>query len=76
MEVAGPVEGRASRKLSTSAPWRLGSDHAVRLRVRNFAGIDMKASALISSGCRNGFSMGPLYAMKRPPLTAMVWPVR
>src|SRR4029453_646773 len=46
-----------SRKHSTSTPWRLGSDQAVRLLLRNFLGIDVKTSALISSGCLNGLSM-------------------
>src|SRR4030095_1481558 len=46
-----------SRKHSTAAPWRLGSDQAVRLLLRNFLGIDVKTSALISSGCLNGLSM-------------------
>jgi hypothetical protein len=38
-----------SRKHSTSAPWRLGSDQAVRLLLRNCVGMDVNTSALISS---------------------------
>src|SRR5262245_48056547 len=45
-----------SRKHSTSAPWRLGSDHAVRLLLRNCAGMDVNTSALISSSGLNGFN--------------------
>ena len=46
-----------SRKHSTSAPWRLGSDHAVRLFLRNFAGIEVKTSALIFSSGWNGLNI-------------------
>src|SRR5580765_1258454 len=31
-----------SRKQSTAAPWRFGSDQAVRCRLRNFAGSEVK----------------------------------
>src|SRR5476649_1028390 len=43
-----------SRKHSTSAPWRFGSDQSVRDFLRNLAGIDMNTSALISSSGLNG----------------------
>src|SRR5882672_10717652 len=46
-----------SRKHSTSAPWRLGSDQAVRLLLRNCLGSDVNTSALISSSGLNGLSM-------------------
>src|ERR671930_1626928 len=46
-----------SRKHSTSAPWRLGSDQAVRLLLRNCLGMDVNTSALISSSGLNGLSM-------------------
>src|SRR5215831_8230967 len=46
-----------SRKHSTSAPWRLGSDQAVRRRLRNCWGMDVNTSALISSSGLNGLSM-------------------
>src|ERR1035441_10932455 len=46
-----------SRKHSTSAPWRLGSDQAVRDFLRNLAGIDMNTSALISSNGLNGLEI-------------------
>src|SRR6185436_2476537 len=46
-----------SRKHSTSAPWRLGSDHAERDFLRNFAGIDMKTSVLMSCNGWNGLNM-------------------
>src|SRR4029450_2620259 len=46
-----------SRKHSTSTPWRLGSDQAVRLLLRNFLGMDVKTSALISVSGLNGLSM-------------------
>src|SRR5258705_4037975 len=46
-----------SRKHSTSAPWRLGSDHAVRDFLRNFAGIDMNTSVSINSSFLNGLNM-------------------
>src|SRR5215475_3766616 len=46
-----------SRKHSTSAPWRLGSDQAVRLFLRNCWGMDVNTSALISSSGLNGLSM-------------------
>src|SRR5262249_23424584 len=46
-----------SRKHSTSAPWRLGSDQAVRILLPDCLGMDVKTSALISSGCLNGLSM-------------------
>src|SRR5262249_3539207 len=46
-----------SRKHSTSAPWRLGSDQAVRLLLRNCVGMDVNTSALISSSGLNGLSM-------------------
>src|SRR6266446_1629967 len=49
-----------SRKHSISAPWRLGSDQAVRLLLRNCLGSDVKTSALISSGGLNGLSMDTL----------------
>src|SRR5450631_4306982 len=38
-----------SRKHSTSAPWRFGSDQSDRDFLRYFAGIDMNTSALIIS---------------------------
>ena len=41
---AGP-----SRKLSTAAPWRFGSDHAVRRFLRNFAGSDVKVRPAMRS---------------------------
>src|ERR1051326_9383501 len=44
-----------SRKLSTAAPWRLGSDQAVRRFLRNFAGSELKARASIFRGDWNGF---------------------
>src|SRR5712692_6438493 len=46
-----------SRKHSTSAPWRLGSDQAVRRLLRNCGGMDVNTSALISSSGLNGLSM-------------------
>src|SRR5271169_3041879 len=46
-----------SRKHSTSAFWRLGSDHAERDFLRNFAGIDMKTSVLIICNGWNGLNM-------------------
>src|SRR5262244_2955782 len=46
-----------SRKHSTSAPWRLGSDQAVRRLLRNCLGMDVNTSALISSSGLNGLSM-------------------
>src|SRR6266571_8152464 len=46
-----------SRKHSTSALWRFGSDQAVRLLLRNCAGRDVNTSALISSSGLNGLSM-------------------
>src|SRR5688572_13675576 len=47
-----------SRKLSTGAPWRLGSDQAVRPFLRNFAGSEAKRRTSIFLICPNGFSMG------------------
>src|SRR5712692_1845758 len=46
-----------SRKLSTAAPWRLGSDQAVRRFLRYFAGRDVKRRTSIFRGTWNGFSM-------------------
>src|SRR5215831_5137144 len=46
-----------SRKHSTSAPWRFGSDQAVRLLLRNCGGMDVNTSALIKSSGLNGLSM-------------------
>src|SRR5262244_2610089 len=46
-----------SRKHSTSAPCRFGSDQAVRLLLRNLVGMDVNTSALISSSGLNGLSM-------------------
>src|SRR5919197_1571669 len=46
-----------SRKHSTSAPWRFGSDQAVRRLLRNCVGMDVNTSALISSSGLNGLSM-------------------
>src|SRR5262245_28237312 len=46
-----------SRKHSTSAPWRLGSDQAVRLFLRKCLGRDVNTSALISSSDLNGLNM-------------------
>src|SRR5918992_5338440 len=50
---AGP-----SRKLSTAAPWRLGSDHAVRFLLRYFAGSDVKRRTSIFRICSNGLNTG------------------
>src|SRR5262245_14985351 len=46
-----------SRKLSTAAPWRLGSDHAVRVFLRNLAGSEVKGCAAIFFISWNGFNM-------------------
>src|SRR3954470_15247119 len=54
-----PLRSKAgpSRKHSTSACCRLGSDHEVRDFLRNLPGIDENTSALTSSSGLNGFSM-------------------
>src|SRR5215210_2796535 len=46
-----------SRKLSTAAPWRLGSDHLVRCFLRNFAGSALKRRTSIFLTDWKGFSM-------------------
>src|SRR5688572_9416666 len=46
-----------SRKLSTAAPWRLGSDQAVRFLLRYFAGSEAKRRTSIFLVCWNGLSM-------------------
>src|SRR4029453_12800185 len=63
-----------SRKHSTSAPWRLGSDQAVRLLWRNCLGRDVNTSALISSGCLNGLSMASA-SFSCPERKPLVYPM-
>src|SRR5258707_10973303 len=46
-----------SRKQSTAAPWRFGSDHAVRRFLRNFAGSEVKGRTSVFFISWKGFSI-------------------
>src|SRR5512144_3278607 len=46
-----------SRKHSTSAPWRFGSDQAERDLLRNLAGIEVQTLALMSCRGAKGLNM-------------------
>src|SRR6266480_802736 len=68
-----------SRKQSTAAPWRLGSDHAVRRFSRNFAGSTVKRRTSIFFISWKGFSIGMrrrirllTFAYKEEPMRSLV----
>src|SRR5882762_11586415 len=68
-----------SRKQSSAAPWRFGSDHAVRRLSRNFAGSAVKRRTSIFFISWKGFSIGMrrrirllTFAYKEEPMRSLV----